>query len=72
MKKEVIKMSGPVCCYQCATTIEKEVLRLKGMKNAEVDYKKGLMSVEYDEKVVEKSAIQNKAEEVLKRFENQK
>lgn len=72
MKKEVIKMSGPVCCYQCATTIEKEVLRLKGMKSAEVDYKKGLMSVEYDEKAVKKAEIEGKANEVLKRFENQK
>lgn len=71
MKKEVIKMSGPVCCYQCATTIEKEVMRLTGMKNAEMEYKKGLMTVEYDEKVVNKLAIQKKAEEVLRRFETQ-
>lgn len=71
MKKDVIKMSGPICCYQCGTTIEKEVLRLKGMKNAEMEYKKGLMVVEYDEKQVDMAAIQKKAEEVLKRFENQ-
>jgi len=52
MKKGVYKMSGPVCCYQCATTIEKEVTAPHGNENAEMEYKKGLMTVEYDEKVV--------------------
>jgi copper chaperone CopZ len=68
MKKIDIDVKS-VCCLQCATTIEKEVARLKGVKEAVTDWDKKKLTVKYSEAEIEKPAIMAKFREVLKRFE---
>jgi copper chaperone CopZ len=68
MTKEDFRVEG-LCCYSCATTVEKEVARIKGVKSALSDYKKKIMSIEYDEKVVDRVTLEAKMAEVMKRFE---
>ena len=67
MKKEELRVDG-MCCFSCATTIEREVCRLKGVKGAIVDYKKGMMTVEYDESLADKAKIQDAAQTVIRRM----
>jgi copper chaperone CopZ len=68
MKRVELSLAG-LCCYSCATTVEKEVARLKGVRNAFADWKKKVMTVEFDEKLTDKKAIEAKMAEVVKRFE---
>jgi copper chaperone CopZ len=70
MRKEELKVES-LCCYSCATTVEKELLRLKGVKMALSDHKKKTMTVEYDENLVDRRAIEARIAEVLGRFEQQ-
>jgi len=70
MMKEELKVEA-LCCYSCATTVEKELLRLKGVKIALSDYKKKTMTVEYDDGLVNRRAIEARIAEVLGRFEQQ-
>jgi copper chaperone CopZ len=68
MRKEELHVPG-LCCYSCATTVEKQLCRLKGVKSALSDYKKKTMTVEYDERFVDRKAIESLMDEVLHRFE---
>lgn len=68
MKKDEIKLEK-MCCYSCATTVEKELTRLEGIKEALVDFPNKTMVVEYDENVVDKTIIEAKAKEVIDRFD---
>ncbi len=68
MKKIELSLAG-ICCLSCATTVEKQLARVKGVKKAFTDYKKKVILVEYDEKLTDKKAIEAKKAEVVKRFE---
>ena len=68
MMKEDFKI-GNICCKECASSIEKEVSRLKGVKVAMLDWKEKTMAVEYDDSVVKRETIEEKIAEVIKRTE---
>ncbi len=68
MRKEELNVQG-LCCYSCATTVEKELCRLKGVRSAVSDHKRKTMTVEYDECQVDRKAIEARIDEVLHRFE---
>lgn len=70
MKKDEIKMES-ICCLQCATTVEKEVARLNGIKDAIADYGTKTLLVEYSEAVIDRAAIESRVKEVLRRFESE-
>ena len=67
MKKDRIKLAN-ICCYSCATTVEKEIVRLDGIRDALIDYQNGTMDVEYDESKIDIATIEEKSKEVIKRF----
>jgi copper chaperone CopZ len=67
LTKEKIDV-GRICCYSCSTTVEKEVSRLPGVKEVSVDYKKGIMTVEYDGKKVKREKIEKIAKDVIHRM----
>jgi Cu+-exporting ATPase len=51
MKKEVLKIKG-MHCASCARTIEQAVLKLPGVKSAQVNFAAETLLVEFDEKKV--------------------
>lgn len=71
MKKETIQLEqDDVRKYSWATTIEKEAGRLRGVKQISMDFEKRRISVEYDEKQVDRATIDNKIRGVITRFKN--
>lgn len=58
MKKENIAVGG-MTCAACAKRIEKAVGKLEGVKSASVNFATEKLSIEYNEKQVPKSSIQN-------------
>jgi len=67
MKKDQIRLKN-ICCYSCATTVEKEIVRLDGIKDALIDFQNGTMDIEYDESKIDIATIEEKSKEVIKRF----
>jgi cation transport ATPase len=53
-----------------ATTFEKEVCKVNGVKNAVVDKARKVLVVEYDEKIVARGEIQKTLTDTLARFLN--
>jgi len=60
MKKQTLKVAG-MHCPSCEMLI-KESLEDKGVKVIEISHKKGIVSVEYDEKKVKDSEIKTTIE----------
>lgn len=69
MKKEGFPISE-IKKWSWATTFEKELLKLNGVKSAITDMEKKAITVEYDEKAVDKKTIRKTLDEVLSRFLN--
>lgn len=53
-----------------ATTFEKEVCKLSGVKHATADAARKVLVVEYDEKMVGSGAIRKRLDDTLARFLN--
>jgi copper chaperone CopZ len=69
MKTMESSLAG-MCCLECATSVEHEVARLKGVKEARVDWKLKNITVKYDEKIIKNDLIESKIRDVIKRTEN--
>ena len=52
-----IKVDGMMCGYSCAGKISKVVQNLKGVKECNVDFEKGIATVLYDDKKLEEKDI---------------
>jgi len=72
LKKEEVKYEN-ICCLSCATTIEKEIVRMDGIKDALIEYNSktmvATMSVKYDEEKTDMDKIDEKAKLVISRFD---
>ena len=69
MKKEGFAINE-IKKWSWATTFEKELLKLNGVKSAITDMEKKVITVEYDEKAVDNKTIRKSLDEVLSRFLN--
>jgi Cd2+/Zn2+-exporting ATPase len=56
--KEVLNISG-MACPACARGIEKTLLELKGVTKASVDFDRGELSLEYDERYLPEYAVRD-------------
>tara|TARA_B100000029_G_scaffold440314_1_gene457394 strand:+ start:126 stop:434 length:309 start_codon:yes stop_codon:yes gene_type:complete len=52
-----IKVDGMMCGYTCEGKVSKVVQNLKGVKECDVDYEKGIATVLYDDKNLEEKDI---------------
>jgi len=68
MKEEFVL--GEIRKWAWATTFEKEVCKLSGVKHAVVDTARKVMAVEYDENIVGGNVIQKRLDDTLARFLN--
>ena len=57
MKKEIFKISG-MHCASCAQTIERAILKLPGVKSAQVNFASETILVSYDENLVSEKNFQ--------------
>lgn len=69
MKKEGFAI-GEIKKWSWATTFEKELLKINGVKTALTDMEKKVITVEYDEKAVDNKTIRKALDDVLSRFLN--
>lgn len=56
MLKQKFQVEG-MHCTSCALTIDEELEELKGVKRSKTVYARQITEVEYDEKVIDKTAI---------------
>lgn len=56
MKRQMIMLEN-LNCPVCASKIEKAAQKLPGMKEARISFGTGALKVEYDESVLQESAI---------------
>jgi len=56
MKTEEIIIAN-LKCIGCATTIKNELLKVKGIKNAEIDIEKDVVTVSYNENEANRDAV---------------
>ena len=56
MKRQMIMLEN-LNCPTCAAKLEKAVTKLPGMKAARVSFGGGVLTVEYDEAVLQEAAI---------------
>ena len=52
-----IKVDGMQCSYSCAGKVNSVVQNIKGVKESSVDFAKGIATVTYDDKKVDRSDI---------------
>ena len=52
-----IKVDGMQCSYSCAGKVNSVVQKMDGVKNSSVDFVKGIATVTYDEKKVNRNEI---------------
>ena len=52
-----IKVDGMQCSYSCAGKVNSVVQNIKGVKESSVDFAKGIATVTYDDKKVNRSDI---------------
>ena len=52
-----VKVDGMMCGYSCAGKVSKVVQNLKGVKECDVDFEKGIATVLYDDKKLEEKDI---------------
>ena len=52
-----IKVDGMQCSYSCAGKVNSVVQKMDGVKNSSVDFAKGIATVIYDEKKVNRNEI---------------
>jgi len=56
----LIKVDGMKCSYSCAGKVSTVVQNIKGVKNCDVDFEKGIATVVYDDKkTVEKNILES-------------
>lgn len=56
MKKIKLNVDG-MHCHSCETLIEDTLKETKGILNAEVNYKKGIVNVEFDDSKIKEKVI---------------
>jgi len=67
--KSEFTIDGMTCEIGCARTIQKKIARMDGVKSATVDFERKLAMVEYDEAMVDHSALEttvSKAADIYK------
>ena len=52
-----VKVDGMMCGYSCSGKVSKVVQNLKGVKECDVDFEKGIATVLYDDKKLEEKDI---------------
>ncbi len=52
-----VKVDGMMCGYSCAGKVSKVVQNLKGVKECDIDFEKGIATVLYDDKKLEEKDI---------------
>ena len=57
--KTKLKVDGMRCAYSCAGKVSTVVQNIKGVKECEVDFEKGIATVVYDEKKLDSKDIVN-------------
>ena len=52
-----VKVDGMMCGYSCSGKVSKVVQNLKGVKECDIDFEKGIATVLYDDKKLEEKDI---------------
>jgi Cu+-exporting ATPase len=63
-----LTIEGMTCAVGCATTIQKNLSKMEGIKSAKVDFDSSLATIEYDAAKIQLQDIKNKITSLSKKY----